>query len=100
MRSAVLVPALVWLLCACSLAPPLSQENWVRETVLRYPFEHNASGIGDAAVAYFLRVGGGDPSTAFAGYEEASESGASNQYLLERRAGSWRVVACLPGWIR
>ena len=54
--------------CGCSsnpqVAAQLSEEDKIREVVFRYQFEFNASGLGQAANVYFLRVEGNrDPST-------------------------------------
>jgi hypothetical protein len=60
-----LVAVLVF--CGCSsnreVATRLSEEDEIREAVFRYQFEFNASGLGQAANAYFLNVEGNkDPS--------------------------------------
>jgi hypothetical protein len=61
----VIVAALI--ICGCSpnreATTHLSEEDQIRETVFRYQFEFNVSGLGDAANAYFLSVEGDkDPS--------------------------------------
>jgi hypothetical protein len=45
----------------------LTQEDDIRETVFRYQFDHNASGLQKSAKGYFLAIGekGVDPSAEF-----------------------------------
>ena len=61
------VIVVVLILCACSpkqeTTPQMSEVDQIREAVFQYQFEFNASGLGDAANAYFLSVEGNkDPS--------------------------------------
>ena len=67
MRLIPIAVALVLLVCGCSSTEQtptqLSEEDQIREAVFRYQFEFNASGLGEAANAYFLSVEGEqDPS--------------------------------------
>lgn len=47
-------------ICGCTSKPttaqPLSEEDQIREAVFRYQFEFNASGQGQSANAYYLRL--------------------------------------------
>jgi hypothetical protein len=57
--------ALLALACSPGKSTPtdLSEEDQIREVVFRYQFEFNASGLGEGATAYYLRLGQGrDPS--------------------------------------
>jgi hypothetical protein len=42
----------------------LSEDEQIREVVFRYQFEHNASGQGESASAYYLGLGHGDDPSA------------------------------------
>jgi hypothetical protein len=63
-RTALVLVLLI--ICGCSPdreTTDLSEEDQIRETVFRYQFDVNVSGLGDAANAYFLSVEGDkDPS--------------------------------------
>lgn len=66
-RYLLTVIVVVLIICGCSpnreATTDLSEEDQIRETVFRYQFEFNASGLGDAANAYFLSVEGNkDPN--------------------------------------
>jgi len=66
-RNMILALLVALVLCGCSsdrkANAQLSEEDHIREAVFRYQFEFNASGLGEAAAAYFLSVeGDNDPS--------------------------------------
>lgn len=67
MRYLLTVIVAVLSICGCfpkwEPTSQLSEEDQIRETVFRDQFEFNASGLGQAANAYYLSVEGGkDPS--------------------------------------
>jgi hypothetical protein len=66
-RYLLLALVLVFVIGGCSsdraVAPQPSEEDQIREVVFRYQFEFNASGQGQSANTYFLRLEGDqDPS--------------------------------------
>jgi hypothetical protein len=67
MRRLLIALMVTLVLCGCSSSPhvstQLSEEDQIWETVFRYQFDYNASGLGKAANVYFLSVEGyNDPS--------------------------------------
>ncbi len=70
MRHWLLAIVVGLVICGCRSKPPvatpLSAEDPIREAVFRYLFESNASGQGQLANAYYLRLDGDqDPSPQF-----------------------------------
>jgi hypothetical protein len=67
MRNLVVCTLAALLAIACSPGEPpqapLSEEDQIREAVYRYQFEHNASGQGKSANAYYLGLGHADDAS-------------------------------------